>query len=404
MDNRTINLGGMVDKYEIIKVLSAGGFGNTYLATDTLIERKVVLREYMPWDFSTRDSQSNNVIATDNEEFDKGYRTFLNGAEASRKFYHSNLVKTLDVFQANNTVYMASEYITGQSLEELLANRTLNEDEVESIVTQIIDGIQTVHQAGFVHRDIKPRNILITKEERPSFLKKSRIHIAITDFTKMHNYENGFSPPLMTIYSPGYSSIEQTQYETLGPKADIYALAATAYQCLTGTKTPSAEDRVRRDKIQKLGKKSDSKFLQSIDKALAINEKDRFKSTNEWAKAWADLDVTILRSSKKKKSQTTQCSEENLLKVAYLLCQQRLLHFSWFENPTLQELNYAMSQFSSAHNCSAYFDVIFAKLEVEKHTSQIPEIWLYWLLSGDLTSFKTVITDLKDREKANDHH
>ena len=116
MDNHQIlQEGDLVQWYRIEKVLGRGGFGVTYLATDTNLDHKVAIKEYMPgWAVERREDNSLAAINDDaRRDFDVGVANFLREARTLVKFRHPNIVRVMTVFEANSTAYLVMEYEEG---------------------------------------------------------------------------------------------------------------------------------------------------------------------------------------------------------------------------------------------------------------------------------------------------
>jgi formylglycine-generating enzyme required for sulfatase activity len=172
-------------------------------------------------------------------------------------------------------------YVEGVSLKELLAGgRTLPEAEIRLLLDPLLDGLAVVHEAGYLHRDLKPANIYIrTADRRP----------VILDFGAAREALGRETQTLSSIVTPGYSPPEQygrgvKQKES----ADIYALAATLYRCVTGETPPEAPDRVsamvmgQDDPLLPAAEAGRGKYapalLAAIDRALSIRENERPQS------------------------------------------------------------------------------------------------------------------------------
>ena len=183
------------------------------------------------------------------------------------------------IFQANNTAYLVMEYAKGQSLDDLLQkDGTLSEEQTKEILSPILDGLKRVHEQGFLHRDIKPGNIIIREEGGA----------VLIDFGAARQAIETKSRAITSIVTEGYAPLEQ--YDGMGnqgPWTDIYALGAVAYKCLTGNKPPSATLRVRSDPMVPLsiatkGKVSPT-FAAAIESALHVYENLRPQSIADFA-------------------------------------------------------------------------------------------------------------------------
>ncbi len=271
--------------YKIDKVLGEGGFGMTYLAHDVNLDKLVAIKEYLPSDMCRR--QDDKTISPNTkslEDFETGLTRFIREARTIAKFDHPHVVKVTNVFEENNTAYMAMAYEKGKDLKSYINPRkTLDEDHLLSLMLPILEGLEYVHNTGFIHRDIKPGNIMIREDGSP----------VLIDFGSVHDTKRA-KEAVTTLVSPGYTPHEQYvgKSDAQGPWTDIYSLGATLYRCVCGTHPVDAITRgsalIKQQpdplhpasEIAK-GKYTES-FLLAIDHALAFNEKERPKNISDW--------------------------------------------------------------------------------------------------------------------------
>jgi serine/threonine protein kinase len=172
-----------IEGYRIEGTLGTGGFGVTYLAREISLDRLVAIKEYLPADISVRDTRHNTVhpIDRDDEEtFDWGLERFRGEALTLVSFRHANIVAVLRFFEANGTAYMVMDYEQGSSLGDILRDAgTLPEHEIHEILFPLLDGLDRVHRAGFLHRDIKPDNIYIRADGSPVLLDFGAARLAV---------------------------------------------------------------------------------------------------------------------------------------------------------------------------------------------------------------------------------
>lgn len=273
--------------YEILSVLGKGGFGITYLAQDTNLHQQVAIKEYLPGDFAIRGSDAvvEPLGDNDREAFDHGLVRFLEEARTLARFRHANIVVVHSVFEANDTAYMVMEYEQGRSLAEAYkTGRVATERDILRFLIPLLDGLGLVHEAGFIHRDIKPDNILLRADDQP----------VLIDFGSARE-SVGNNRQLTSVLTPGYAPFEQwgvSEDVKQGPWTDIYALAATVYRGITGTQPENALTRAtailheKPDPIaaatEVCADKFSKPFLQAIDKALAFKPENRTQSVEEW--------------------------------------------------------------------------------------------------------------------------
>ncbi|MEI9992970.1 MAG: serine/threonine-protein kinase [Rhizomicrobium sp.] len=275
--------GNKLNQYEIIRVLGAGGFGVTYLARDTSLDKLVAIKEYMPSDFAVRGDGARVTAksTSSTNDYQWGLARFLEEARILAKFRHPNIVEIHQIFEANETAYIVMEYAEGETLAQHLERvGTLNEAGISVVLGPILDGLQKVHDLGFLHRDIKPGNIILRAFSGPVLLDFGAARQAIVAKSKS----------ITSVVTEGYAPIEQ--YASTGHQGawtDIYALGAVAYRCLSGETPPAATLRIRDDPMKPIAAiaagRAEPQFLAAIDWALSPNEADRPQSIAEWTAA-----------------------------------------------------------------------------------------------------------------------
>ncbi len=272
--------------YVLERVLGQGGFGITYLARDTNLDQMVAIKEYLPGDVATRRPDGTVRARTDTqrERYRWGLDRFIREARTLARFDHPNIVRVLSVFELNDTAYMVMRFEAGDNLGAQLERRgVLPEDELLRIMLPVLDGLELVHNAGFIHRDIKPDNIHIRDDGTPVLL----------DFGSAR-HSLGKARTLTILIAPGYAPFEQyySSSENQGPWTDIYGLGATCYRAIAGTAPldsiarskgvlGSAREVLVPAKVIGKGRYSD-RLLAAIDHALEFAEKDRPQTVAEW--------------------------------------------------------------------------------------------------------------------------
>ena len=271
--------------YRIQRVLGAGGFGVTYLAEEIALSRLVTIKEYFPADFAARAPDQSAVPRSQgcNDDYKWGLERFIEEAQTLARFNHSNIVRVFRYFRANNTAYMVLHFEEGQSLKTWLKNlgRAPRQKELDGILMPLLDALETVHKAEFLHRDIAPDNIIVRKTGGEPVLidfGAARSDIAAHSKTKT----------VSALVKPGYSPYEQYAETSRqqGPWTDIYALAATLYHAVTGKRPPDSPSRMLNDEYipareAALGAYR-ATFLDAIDKGLALNIDARPRSVVTW--------------------------------------------------------------------------------------------------------------------------
>ncbi len=200
-------------KYIIGKILGKGGFGITYLAYIKQSHKLVTLKTL-------------NSDWQDKKNFDELQERFVNEALSLAKCQHPNIVKVYEVFQEKGLWCMVMEYIEGKNLYDYLSEKgILSEEEALGIILQIAKALNYVHKQGLLHRDVKPNNIMLRKDNKTAVL---------IDFGLAREYNLGETIQMTSAMTPNYAPLEQWEKRSdFGPALDVYALAATLYKILT---------------------------------------------------------------------------------------------------------------------------------------------------------------------------
>ncbi len=272
--------GQPIGRYEIVSVLGQGGFGITYRARDVQLDREVAIKEYLPSALAVRQDGSTVLPRTTKmaDDFGWGRERFVTEGRTLASLHRvPAIVQVFDFLEANGTAYIVMELLHGETLEErIVKGGKLTPEEVDRILWPLLDGLEQVHNAGFLHRDIKPANILLDAGGNPTLI----------DFGASRAAMAGRSTALTAIFTPGYAAAEQMTSAKQGPWTDIYGLAATLYHAIAGKVPPSAFDRMLNDTYEPLGQLNPPGFpsgvLAGIDAGLAVAARDRPQSIAGW--------------------------------------------------------------------------------------------------------------------------
>ena len=288
--------GTRIRDFEFRRVLGHGGFGMTYLGWNVALDISVAIKEYLPSGLATREQDLSVVPQTPRatSDFQWGLERFLDEARTLARFQHPNIVRVHHFFEAHSTAYIAMDYVEGEDLSAHLTRKgTLSEGELKSILYPLLSALEVVHQADFLHRDIKPGNIILRAEDGSPVL---------LDFGAARQAMGAKSRSVTSIVTPGYAPIEQ--YSSRGHQGawtDIYALGGVCYRALTGQTPDDATDRMRDDPLipvsQRCAGRVSGAFLSAIDAALAVNEGDRPQSVEAWQAAMANEPVVRRETS-----------------------------------------------------------------------------------------------------------
>jgi serine/threonine-protein kinase len=223
-------------RYQLQQVLGQGGFAITYLALDTQLKRTVAIKELCPQG-CIRDAHNQVApITLPPDQFAQIRQRFVEEAQLVAQLNHPGIVRIYDVFQQNNTGYMVMEYLHGETLGAKLkrAGGVLPVDEAVDYILQVCDALEVVHRAGYIHRDIKPDNIIHCADGR----------LVLIDFGAARHFVANQTATYTVMLTPSYAAPEQySSAGRLDPRTDIYGLAATLYHLITGVPPLPALDR-----------------------------------------------------------------------------------------------------------------------------------------------------------------
>jgi len=230
-------------KYVVEGFLSSGGFGNTYVATDTSFDERVAIKElYIKGVCGRMEGGCTiSVSLTENQRtFAAQQEKFKKEARRLRKLANTHIIRVHDLFDENGTSYYVMDLVDGESLSQRIkrTKQPLTEQELMLILPQVLDALQTVHAEGIWHLDLKPANIMLDR----------RGNAVLIDFGASKQLKNKDGEALSTssalAYTQGYAPSEQMEQniEKFGPWTDLYALGATMYNLLTRNQPPSPSD------------------------------------------------------------------------------------------------------------------------------------------------------------------
>jgi hypothetical protein len=281
--HNALPLASMLLEYRLESVLGAGGFGMTYLARDTHLEKNVAIKEYLPTDLAVRALDGSVVPITTDHGFNYqwGLDRFIQEARTLARFSHTNIIRVNRYFEANGTGYMVMDYEQGVSLAQLLRDEPQpGEARLRALILPLLDGLEAVHGAGFLHRDIKPANVFVRANGVPVLL----------DFGAARQAVTGATHSITSVLTPGYAPLEQYSSDGhQGPWSDIYALAGVVYRALVNENPPDAVSRMRHDvvpgKLAAARARASEALIKSVEWALALDEKQRPQSVAQWKRA-----------------------------------------------------------------------------------------------------------------------
>ena len=224
--------------YKIESYLASGGFGNTYLAKNIEFDETYAIKEFFVKGMCQRDGNCTTISVSNADNansFEQQREKFKKEARRLRSLNNPHIVKVYDLFEENGTAYYVMDYVDGESLSSRLkrTKTPLSETAARNYLFQILDGLEAIHNAGMLHLDIKPANIMVD----------SHYVVKLIDFgaSKQQSTTGGATISTGISYTNGYAPSEQMaqSYDKFGPWTDFYALGATLYKLLTNQDPPS---------------------------------------------------------------------------------------------------------------------------------------------------------------------
>ena len=265
-------------KYKLEKVLGQGGFGITYKAQNIALGIPVVVKEYHPSGSSRVGTSVRPPGTLSQVEFVDARARFADEARVVAKLTLTNpnphIVRVYDVFTENDSEYYTMEFLEGKSLQSLVEKGgPLGEPAVLEIAQQISSALDLVHDAGLLHRDIKPDNIMMVQRGA-----------VLIDFGSARMIANT-GAKMSIIITPGYAPLEQyASNARRGPFTDIYAFAGTLAFALTGKEPIPATDRATgasQPSARDLNPKVSKAFSDVLERAMRMRVDERPQSVEE---------------------------------------------------------------------------------------------------------------------------
>lgn len=301
-------------KYIVGSAIGWGSFGVTYIGWDSVMRRKVAIKEYLPSEYATRMVDTTMVIVpqkdAEREKYERGMIRFHKEAEKLASLGRiDGVVYIYESFEENNTAYIVMEYLDGETLESYMRSKGIpvNDEEIQDweerkgkkdkipcmdeqealdIMLPVLQALEKVHEAGILHRDISPANIFLSKDYNGNQVVK------LIDFGSSRYSSGSHSKSLTVLLNPGYSPEEQ--YNSSSEQStftDIYAVAAVLYHMVTGYKPVDALERrteiehKKRDPLKnptRYNKQLSDNFEAAIMNGLNVKANDRTQNAEEF--------------------------------------------------------------------------------------------------------------------------
>ena len=276
-------------QYRITRFINSGGFGITYLAKDSL-DREVVIKECFSSTFCRRtETRVRARSQSTRDHMARIVKSFLNEARSLAALKHPNIVGVHQVFEDNDTAYMALDYIRGHDLLEIVDEKKaeLTPDQIVAIAARLVSAIDYIHANGLLHCDISPDNIFINHEGEPILIDFGAARRSASGETQKYSG--------LSVVKDGYSPHElYAETGKSGAWSDIYSLAASLFHAITGSAPANCQSRLaamaekRPDPVKPLAGRIAGYprgFLESVDKAMSVLPAARFQSAAAWMQA-----------------------------------------------------------------------------------------------------------------------
>jgi serine/threonine protein kinase len=298
--NAALPEGHEVEGYRIVRKMASGGFSIVYLARDEF-DRPVAIKEYLPSSLALR--RPGELIPTISEAnlptFRIGLKCFFEEGRALARILHPNVVRVVNFFRANETVYMVMLYEQGRTLQDQILKyrdrgdrKLLGERFIRLVFTQVMNGLREVHTNKLLHLDLKPANLYLRRDASPILL----------DFGAARQTLSVDTGKLYPMYTPGFAAPElYGKHASLGPWTDIYGIGASIFASMSGHAPQPADARLTNDKmagkIRELSHSYSQELLGVVEWCLKLDVLERPQSVFALQKALLDRVPTVRKKT-----------------------------------------------------------------------------------------------------------
>lgn len=274
-------------QFTIQSFVNSGGFGIVYLAKDSL-DRLVVIKECFPTAYCRRIGLTVGARSRAQvDDYRAAVRHFVQEAMTLSELDHPNIVRVHQVFEENDTAYIAMDYVEGYDLLQTVEGSAppLRPKEVISHLLTMLDAVGHVHEKGLLHRDISPDNMIVDRAKgQPVLIDFGASRKEVTRKSRavsgLRVVKDGYSPQEFYVHGSKQA-----------PCSDLYALGASFYHLISGETPKTSQERLAAiagregDPLRPLAGRFRAyppAFLKAVDKAMAVFPRDRLQSVDEW--------------------------------------------------------------------------------------------------------------------------
>ncbi|MDO5417518.1 MAG: protein kinase [Lachnospiraceae bacterium] len=290
-----LNPGTVLNGHYIVgTTVGFGGFGITYRAWDTALDKMVAIKEFYPNGIVNRIPGEKEVIIYSGnraDEFQNGKIRFLAEARNMARFNtHPNIVNVYEFFEENNTAYIAMEFLHGVSYKQYIAQHNGRVDcgTAVHVVLSVLDALKEIHKEKIIHRDISPDNIFMVPVPVAD-ASGVNYKVKLIDFGAARFASGDEEKTLSIILKPGYAPPEQYRSRSKqGPWTDLYAVGAVLYRSVTGRMPEESVNRVVEDHLEppnRINPEIPQQLSDTIMRAMALDQELRFRNVDQFQAA-----------------------------------------------------------------------------------------------------------------------
>jgi eukaryotic-like serine/threonine-protein kinase len=266
-----------IGRYQILERLGQGGMGVVYRAFDPQIERTVAIK----------------VISTQLVDQPEHRERFFREARAAGRLAHRNIITIFDLGEDRGQPYIAMEYVQGMALDvRMRTGEPLTLSQKVGIIIDICDALAFAHEAGIVHRDMKPANVMLTATGSVRILDFGLARLVTSELTRSN----------IVVGTMNYMAPEQVRAEAIDHRADVFSVGVLLYELLSGRKAFDADSfaatmyKVLQDRpapLDSLGSHAlPAELLAIVDRAIEKDREQRYQSMGDML-----LDLQLVRAA-----------------------------------------------------------------------------------------------------------